>query len=118
MSPLLPGRKSSRSTPQMSNPFRRFLTSPSCFGQLGLLVLCLALCGSLLAQTQVAQVSGTVLDPTGAAVPAAKVTITNVNTGFARTVDSDASGAYVLPNLPVGTYRLDVLKSGFSAYRQ
>jgi hypothetical protein len=102
----------------MSNSFRSFPPPASLLRQLGVLVFCLTLCGTLLAQTQVAQVSGTVLDPTGAAVPGAKVTITNVNTGYARAVDSDDSGAYVLPNLPVGTYRLDVLKSGFSAYRQ
>src|SRR5262245_57608677 len=66
----------------------------------------------------VAQISGTVQDSTGAAVPAAHVTITNTATSAARTVDSGTDGAYTFTNLPVGPYRLQVSKDGFSTYNQ
>jgi hypothetical protein len=76
-------------------------------------------CGSLFAQTsQVSQISGRIADPSGAIVPAARITITNVNTGIARTVSSGPNGMYTIPNLPVGTYRLEVVKAGFETYVQ
>jgi hypothetical protein len=79
-------------------------------------VLC-SLCTILLAQTtQVARVSGRVVDSSGAVIPAAQVTIANVNTGLARSAQSDESGAYILTNLPVGEYRLEVTKTGFASY--
>lgn len=78
--------------------------------------LCL-LCSSLLAQTsQVAQVSGRVLDPTGASIPGAQVTITDTDTNATHTTQTDADGTYAIPALPVGLYRLQVMKEGFSAY--
>ncbi len=81
-----------------------------------LAIFCLA-CISVLAQTsQVAQVSGHVLDPTGASIPGAKVTITNTGTNAAHTTETDTSGSYAIPQLPVGVYRLQVTKDGFSAY--
>jgi hypothetical protein len=83
-----------------------------------IVVLCAA--GALLnAQgTQVAQISGRVLDSSGLAVPEANITITNVGTSIARTAVSNQDGSYVLPNLPVGSYRLQVTKEGFTAYVQ
>jgi hypothetical protein len=43
-------------------------------------------------------------DPAGAAVPAATVIVTNVATGFTRSVPSNVDGYFVIPNLPIGTY--------------
>jgi hypothetical protein len=66
----------------------------------------------------VSQISGVVLDSTGAAVPNARITITNVDTSASRTVESAADGAYVVTNLAAGPYRLQVSKSGFATYSQ
>ena len=63
-----------------------------------------------------AQISGSVVDSTGAAVPGAKITATQNATRQARTTFSGSDGAYVLPNLPVGPYQLEVQASGFNAY--
>jgi hypothetical protein len=65
-----------------------------------------------------AQISGLITDPSGAVVPGAQVTATQVETGLARTTISGPDGIYVLPNLPVGPYRLEVQASGFDAYVQ
>jgi len=68
--------------------------------------------------TAVAQVSGTVTDATGAAVANAQVTMTETDKSVSRTVNTDASGQYVLANLPVGPYRLEVKANGFKDYIQ
>jgi len=65
-----------------------------------------------------AEISGLVSDPTGAVVPNASVTATQVSTGMVRTTTSGPDGLYVLPNLPVGSYRLEVQAAGFSSYVQ
>lgn len=65
-----------------------------------------------------AQISGLVSDPSGAVVPNAKVTATHVSTGLVRTTLSGPDGLYVLPNLPVGSYKLEVEASGFETYVQ
>jgi hypothetical protein len=64
------------------------------------------------------QIQGTVQDQTGAAVPGADVKATQTDTGQVRTVMTGADGGYVIANLPLGPYRLDVSKAGFSAYAQ
>jgi hypothetical protein len=84
-----------------------------------LLVAFVMLCAVLVAQgTQVAQISGRVLDDTGLGVPAAQITIMNTGTGITRTAVSGPDGAYIVSNLPVGSYRLQVTKEGFTAYVQ
>ena len=70
----------------------------------------------LLAQT--VQINGAVRDASGLAVPGAEVTVTQTDTGFTRTAQSTADGAYLLLNLPIGPYRLEVKKAGFSTYVQ
>ena len=71
------------------------------------------------AQTsQVSQISGTVTDPNGAAIPEAQVTVTNTATAATRTVATGSDGTYTLTNLPVGTYRLQISKAGFASYLQ
>ncbi|MGB6945974.1 MAG: TonB-dependent receptor [Bryobacteraceae bacterium] len=66
----------------------------------------------------VSQISGTVRDPSGLAVPGASVTVTHTDTGLARTAETGADGVYLLPSLPVGAYRIDVKKEGFTSYTQ
>jgi carboxypeptidase family protein/TonB-dependent receptor-like protein len=62
------------------------------------------------------QVSGVVKDSSGAVLPGVEVTITKTDTGTTRTVFTGADGRYVLPNLPVGPYRLKVALQGFNTY--
>jgi hypothetical protein len=64
------------------------------------------------------QIQGTVQDATGAGIPGAEVKATQTDTGTVRTVTTSAEGAYVLPNLPIGPYRLEVSKSGFATFEQ
>ena len=80
-------------------------------------VLCLIACGALFAQST-SQISGTVKDSTGAAIPGAVVTVTQTDTGTVRTTASDAAGVYSLPSLPLGPYKMEVRKEGFSTYLQ
>ena len=54
-----------------------------------------------------AQIAGTVKDDTGGVLPGVTITVTQTATGFTRTAVSDETGGYVLPNLPVGPYRLE-----------
>ena len=59
-----------------------------------------------------AQISGTVKDPSGAVLPGAEVTATQTETGIARMTVSNETGAYVLPNLPIGPYKLEAALPG------
>ena len=62
-------------------------------------------------------IRGRVTDAAGASVPAAKITISNDQTGFSRSLVSDDDGYYVFPNLPLGTYTVSVLKEGFATQK-
>jgi hypothetical protein len=66
----------------------------------------------------VAQIEGQVLDSTGASVPDATVTMTDVNKGIDHTTTTDADGHYLFPGLPVGPYKLTVAKASFKTYVQ
>ena len=66
----------------------------------------------------VAQVSGTVSDPTGAAVTGAAVRMTETDKQAVHSTVTDATGQYLFPNLPVGPYRLEVQANGFKDYIQ
>ena len=63
-------------------------------------------------------VSGTVVDPSGAVVPGATVEIHNPVSQFERTVTTDTSGAFSIPNIPFNPYHMTVSGSGFAAYVQ
>src|SRR5262245_52257210 len=65
-----------------------------------------------------AQLSGTVRDESGAVLPGVTVTATQTDTGVTRTTVTDETGAYVLSNLPLGPYRLEVALQGFRTYVQ
>jgi hypothetical protein len=71
------------------------------------------------AQSQSAsQIQGTIQDASGAPVPGAQVKATQADTGVSRVVVTENDGGYVLPNLPIGPYRLEITKPGFSTYVQ
>ncbi len=63
-------------------------------------------------------ISGTVKDPSGAIVPKAQVTATNVDTGVRQAVTTNDAGAYSFPSLPVGHYQVDITIDGFRPYRR
>ena len=70
------------------------------------------------AQGGTAQINGTVSDATGLAVPGAEVKVTQTATGQVRTTISGANGGYVLPDLPIGPYQMEVSKEGFAKFVQ
>jgi len=70
------------------------------------------------AQTVVSQISGTVRDSSGAVLPGVEMKVTNTDTSATRTVITNEAGQYVVPNLPVGPYRLEASLPGFSTYVQ
>ena len=65
-----------------------------------------------------AQIQGSVQDPSGSAVPGADIKATQTATGAVRTATTGADGRYVLPNLPIGPYRVEVTKTGFATFAQ
>ena len=81
-----------------------------------LLTLSLSTCFVALGQT--AQINGTIRDASGLAIPGAAVKATQTATGAVRTAVSGGDGGYVLPNLPIGPYLVEVTKDGFSKYAQ
>ena len=82
----------------------------------GILILLLT-AGAAWAQGT-AQLSGTVRDESGGVLPGVSVTVTQTNTGLVRTTVTDATGGYLLTNLPTGPYRLEVALQGFKTYVQ
>src|SRR5262245_32263629 len=65
-----------------------------------------------------AQISGTVKDQSGAVLPGAEIKATQTATGAARNAVSSEDGGYVLPNLPIGPYAVEVSLPGFRTYLQ
>jgi hypothetical protein len=79
-----------------------------------LLVISILGAGHAYAQVTGATLSGTVMDPSGSAVPNVQVSITNPATGVTRVITTDASGFYTGPNLLPGTYEVTVSAQGFT----
>src|SRR5437867_6363989 len=65
-----------------------------------------------------AELNGRVTDESGAVLPGVTVTATQTDTGFTRTAVTEGDGAYSLPNLPTGPYKLEVSLQGFKTYVQ
>jgi hypothetical protein len=65
-----------------------------------------------------APVHGTITDPTGAVIPGATVHLTNPVSGLDRTVTTDPTGAFEIPNVPFNKYTVEVSAPGFAALRQ
>lgn len=96
---------------------KRFLTHQLVIAALAWLALCAASV-PVRAVGPTGKVVGTVTDPNGSAVPAAKVTIINEGTGESRTAVSDDSGNFTFPILPVGNYTVKVEAANFEGYVQ
>lgn len=75
-------------------------------------------CSSAFAQTTSASLSGVITDTSGGAIPGAKITLQNVDTGQTQAVTSNASGLYSVSPLPPGHYSATVEKDGFQTYVQ
>ena len=90
----------------------------SIFGFAAILAIVL---GASVLMAQVAStggVLGTVTDPTGAVVPSATVTLTNIDTGITSSAPTNETGNYTFPLVPVGRYQLAVEKPGFKKFLQ
>ena len=73
---------------------------------------------SLLWAQATAQISGTVKDQSGAVLPGVEVTVTQIETGIARSAVTNENGSYVLSNLAIGPYRLEAGLPGFRTFAQ
>src|SRR5881396_2816088 len=79
----------------------------------------IALLGYLLVWAQsTAQVSGSVSDQSGAVLPGVEVTLTQTDTGLKRSVITNETGSYTMPNLPIGPYKLEASLPGFATFAQ
>lgn len=78
------------------------------------LLVLIAVC----AFSQTAQLTGVVTDSSGAVVPSAKVTATNVDTGVARDSTSNESGNYLVTALTPGRYNVTAEKAGFKVMKR
>ena len=79
----------------------------------GLLLIALFVSLGTFAFAQEATILGTVTDPSGAAVPDVKVTLTNTETGITTNVTGSSDGQYVVPNLHIGPYIVRATAPGF-----
>ena len=82
--------------------------------------------GALLAATPIlaqslgnaGTIEGTVVDPSGAVVAKAEITLRNAVTGYSQAAASSSEGSFRLTNIPPNSYRLEVKASGFSVFSQ
>src|ERR1051325_1297565 len=74
-------------------------------------------CGDVWAQAT-AQISGTVHDQSGAVLPGVEVTATQTATGISRMTVTNETGSFVLPNLPLGPYKVEAALTGFRTFVQ
>ena len=77
------------------------------------LIIAIACSLPVLAQQTLGSLNGTVLDPSGAAVPGATVTVTNTAINVSQVTTTQRTGFYQIFNLPVGTYTIKVGHEGF-----
>ena len=83
---------------------------------MGILV-CASTCSDTWAQAT-AQISGTARDQSGAVLPGVEIKATQTETGVTREVVTNETGSFVLPNLPIGPYRLEAALPGFRTFVQ
>lgn len=98
---------------QMGNAIFRY-----CLASLLMLATMLILTSGLRAQsTTDGAIGGTVTDPSGAVVPGASVTATNLGTSSTATATTDESGRYLIGHLQPGVYSLQVAAKGFGGFK-
>jgi carboxypeptidase family protein len=69
-------------------------------------------------QATAARITGCITDSSGAAIPGARIVVTNTGTGAVREVSSNEPGNYTVPLLEPGVYVIAVEKDGFSSARR
>ena len=84
------------------------------FGRLIAVILLVSACGAP-AAAQKTYLYGRVLDPSGASIPDAGVTVVNQDNGFRRTTESQPDGEFAVGALDPGMYKITVRKDGFGA---
>src|SRR5207237_9292553 len=84
---------------------------------LGCLIIFALRCSNVWAQAT-AQISGAARDQSGAVRPGVEVTATQTQTGISRSAITNETGAYILPNLALGSYRLEATLPGFRTFVQ
>ncbi|HEU5456988.1 MAG TPA: carboxypeptidase regulatory-like domain-containing protein [Terracidiphilus sp.] len=79
------------------------------------IVFCLSVAFNLpgFAQQTLGTINGTVVDPSGAALPGASITVTNSATNYVARTTTQSTGFYQIFNLPIGTYVVRVSLTGF-----
>jgi hypothetical protein len=82
-----------------------------------LTALVLLFAAQAVAQSE-ATIVGTVTDPSGAAVANASITVTNLDTGLSRTINTSGDGQYVAPDLRIGRYTVRAAAAGFKTTEQ
>src|SRR5260370_24637332 len=94
----------------------RRVTAP--FSVMVILAMAILSASHAYAQVAGATLSGTITDPSGAAIAGAKISITNKATGAARDITTDAAGFYSAPNLLPGPYEVAASANGFSTTKE
>ena len=81
-------------------------------------ILLLLLCAALFSRAQLytGSLTGLVTDPSGAVVPGAEVTLTNIDRGTHSSTQTDGAGRYLFRSLPPGDYSLQVKAPNFDTY--
>src|SRR5205807_9414767 len=87
------------------------------FAILAAALLILASGGTVWSQTVQGVITGTITDPTGAVVPGATVTITNVGTNASQSATTGSDGSYRFPLVPPGAYTIEVKAANFAVVR-
>lgn len=85
---------------------------------LGFLLFALGVAIPLPAQTSNGSIRGRVSDSTGAIIPGTGVTITDLDRNISQVRNSDASGNFLFPTVPIGTYSVTVTARGFRTFVQ
>src|SRR5437870_9470934 len=96
--------------------YRRFAVHMFKTRRTTLKILTLALLSAtaqILCAQGTASISGNVLDPSGASIGGATVTVRNNATGLSRSLTTDAQGHYLVPDLPIGIYEIRGAQTGF-----
>ena len=82
------------------------------------MAVCLLLAPVLVGQGITGTITGNVTDPTGASIPGATVTITQVETNFVHTATTSDVGSFTVTQLPPGQYSIQVEATTFKSFRE
>jgi hypothetical protein len=98
----------------LSSTHQNFVSVKTAMSVLAVLLGIMVVCLPGFAQLNL----GHITDPSGAVVPAAMVTVTDVARGVARTLTTDTAGQYSAPSLTPGTYSVRVEAKGFNVVQR